>query len=110
MGWEERRNDGHFRAKNLKNKLNGKLQMNCVQFSLFTFAHRLVGDVLLGSAFLSYAGPFNQEFRTILLEQWKSELKTRSVPYSISIVLTELLTTPITVSQSEWLHYGNESI
>ena len=102
MGWVEKRSDGHSKVKNLKSKSDGKFVMAnlIIHFHLF---YRLVGDVLLGSAFLSYAGPFNQEFRTILLDQWKSELKTRHVPYTTSINLTELLTTPIIVSKHDWL-------
>ena len=58
---------------------------------------RLVGDVLLATGFLSYSGPFNQEFRTILLDAWKKELTSRKIPYSPEINLTEMLTDAATV-------------
>jgi len=61
---------------------------------------RLVGDVLLATGFLSYSGPFNQEFRNFLLEAWKKELKSRKIPYSSDINLTEMLTDPATVRQN----------
>jgi len=62
--------------------------------------YRLVGDVLLATGFLSYSGPFNQEFRNFLLEAWKKELKARKIPYSNDINLTEMLTDPATVRQN----------
>ena len=42
----------------------------------------LVGDVLLSTGFLSYAGPFNQEYRSLLLELWKQEMEEQLIPFS----------------------------
>ena len=44
--------------------------------------HKLVGDVLLATGFLSYAGPFNQEFRKQLMKNWKKEMSLNSIPFS----------------------------
>ena len=44
---------------------------------------RLVGDVLLSAAFVSYAGPFNMPMRTQLVEtKWLPDLIERAVPMS----------------------------
>lgn len=44
--------------------------------------HKLVGDVLVTTGFLSYAGPFNQEFRKFLMKQWKKEMSQNLIPFS----------------------------
>uniref|UniRef100_H2YDV7 Uncharacterized protein n=1 Tax=Ciona savignyi TaxID=51511 RepID=H2YDV7_CIOSA len=65
---------------------------------------RLVGDVLMATAFLSYAGPFNQEFRNLLMGgscfQWQKEMKMRRIPYSDGLNLIEMLTDSATIT--EW--------
>ena len=61
---------------------------------------RLVGDVLLASGFLSYCGPFNQEFRGQLLDGWKKELKNRKIPVSDNMNLIDMLTDSVTIA--EW--------
>nr|XP_055066586.1 dynein axonemal heavy chain 5 [Misgurnus anguillicaudatus] len=61
---------------------------------------RLVGDVLLATAFLSYSGPFNQEFRNLLLTDWQKEMKSRNIPFRTNLNLTEMLIDAPTVS--EW--------
>nr|XP_044988409.1 dynein axonemal heavy chain 5 [Jaculus jaculus] len=61
---------------------------------------RLAGDVLLATAFLSYAGPFNQEFRDLLLNDWKKEMKSRNIPFGSDLNLSDMLIDAPTVS--EW--------
>ena len=61
---------------------------------------RLVGDVLLSTGFLSYAGPFNQEFRQSLIQNWKGLLKNRNIPYTNALNVVEMLVD--TIETSEW--------
>lgn len=58
------------------------------------------GDVLLATAFLSYSGPFNQEFRNLLLGDWQREMRLRYIPFGTNLNLTEMLIDAPTVS--EW--------
>uniref|UniRef100_A0A669P7L0 AAA+ ATPase domain-containing protein n=1 Tax=Phasianus colchicus TaxID=9054 RepID=A0A669P7L0_PHACC len=60
----------------------------------------LVGNVLLATAFLSYSGPFNQEYRNLLLHLWKKEMNSSKIPYSNDLNLTSMLVDNATVS--EW--------
>ena len=56
--------------------------------------------MLVASGFLSYCGPFNQEFRGILMNNWKKELKTRQIPFSQWLNLTDMLSDTTTIG--EW--------
>lgn len=69
-----------------------------VQFKNET--QRLVGDVLYLTAFLSYTGPFNQEFRNILQTNWYDEIIAREIPASADINVIDRLTDNATVG--EW--------
>ncbi|CAH1796663.1 unnamed protein product [Owenia fusiformis] len=62
--------------------------------------NRLVGDVLLLTGFLSYSGPFNQEYRTRLLGDWQSEMARRKIPYSKDLNLIQSLVDNATIG--EW--------
>ncbi|XP_062336343.1 LOW QUALITY PROTEIN: dynein axonemal heavy chain 5-like [Osmerus eperlanus] len=60
----------------------------------------LVGDVLLATGFLSYAGPFNQEYRNLLLSQWRREMTSNHIPYSDDLNVISMLVDNATVG--EW--------
>uniref|UniRef100_A0A8C8RI05 Dynein axonemal heavy chain 5 n=1 Tax=Pelusios castaneus TaxID=367368 RepID=A0A8C8RI05_9SAUR len=65
---------------------------------------RLVGNVLLATGFLSYSGPFNQEYRNMLLQLWKTEMDQNKIPYSDDLNLISMLVDNATVA--EWSLQG----
>ncbi|KAF7265346.1 hypothetical protein GWI33_021235 [Rhynchophorus ferrugineus] len=65
---------------------------------------RLVGDVLLATGFLSYCGPYNQEFRAGLVNAWMNVLQTKAIPYTVDLNITNMLVESSTVS--EWTLQG----
>ncbi|KAM9416983.1 dynein axonemal heavy chain 5 isoform 1-T1 [Salvelinus alpinus] len=65
-----------------------------------TQIRHLVGDVLLATGFLSYAGPFNQEYRNLLLQLWRKEMGSHHIPYSDELNVISMLVDNATVG--EW--------
>lgn len=78
----------------------GKVVMLWFFFFFFPFLFLLWGNVLLATAFLSYSGPFNQEFRNLLLNDWQKEMKSRKIPFCSNLNLIEMLTDAPTIN--EW--------
>lgn len=63
--------------------------------------NRLVGNVAKASAFISYCGPFNAEFRNILNEQYfTDDLKSKNIPYSDEFNISAFLVDQVTIG--EW--------
>lgn len=60
----------------------------------------LLGDIVKLVGFLSYSGPFNQEYRTKIMKSWQNKLNMLNIPNSSHLVVTEKLTDPPTIS--EW--------
>jgi len=61
---------------------------------------RLLGDCLVGSAFLSYVGAFSWEFRNDLVQkEWLTNLKAKDVPLSEPFRLESLLTNDVEISR-----------
>lgn len=65
---------------------------------------RLVGDVLLATGFLSYCGPYNQDFRTALMKFWMQILKDKKIPYTMNVNIISMLVDNATIS--EWTLQG----
>ncbi|CAH8622846.1 unnamed protein product [Heterobilharzia americana] len=64
----------------------------------------LVGDVLVATGFLSYCGPFNQEFRQMLYQSWQRLLRQFNIPGSTIVNLISMLTQPTQLG--EWKIQG----
>ncbi len=61
---------------------------------------KLIGDTLLGSAFLSYCGPFSYEFRKrMIYDKWKGDILSRSINVSENFTVAGLLADELTISK-----------
>lgn len=86
-------------ATALINGLSGEQQRWTEQSASFKAEiERLIGDVLILTGFLSYTGPFNQEYRLILQHHWFNELSRRNIPVTANLNIIELLVDAPTVS------------
>lgn len=62
---------------------------------------RLIGDVAVSTAFMSYCGPFNSEFRNLLMkDNFIQDLTNSGIPVTLSLDLTSFLVEKTTVA--EW--------
>jgi len=63
--------------------------------------NRLVGNVAKASAFISYCGPFNADFRNILNDQYfTGDLKEKDIPFSDEFNISDFLVDAVTIG--EW--------
>ena len=61
---------------------------------------KLIGDCLLGAAFLSYCGPFSFDFRKrMIYETWKADIVEKKINVSEDFTVQKLLTTDQQISQ-----------
>ncbi|KAK0178414.1 hypothetical protein PV328_002364 [Microctonus aethiopoides] len=65
---------------------------------------KLVGDVLLATGFLSYCGPYNQQYRARLVTSWMDILTDREIPFTKNLNIISMLVDSATVS--EWTLQG----
>jgi len=54
----------------------------------------IAGDVLLSSAFVAYAGFFDQQTRTTLFDLWRAHLRQSAIKFRHDLALTEYLSSP----------------
>ncbi|RZC39074.1 dynein heavy chain 5, axonemal [Asbolus verrucosus] len=79
-------------------------KMNTATTLINGLGGRLVGDVLLATGFLSYCGPYNQEFRANLVSTWMDILQLKKIPYTVNLNITNMLVESATLS--EWTLQG----
>lgn len=54
----------------------------------------------MATGFLSYAGPFNQEFRSLMLKTWRKEMTGKKIPFTDELELVGMLVDNATIA--EW--------
>ena len=52
---------------------------------------RLIGDTLMACSFLSYSGPFNQQYRNDLISNWRSLMEEKKIPFTTSLQIVTML-------------------
>ncbi|XP_059059014.1 dynein axonemal heavy chain 10 [Achroia grisella] len=67
--------------------------------ALYVEQSRLIGNCLLASSFLSYAGPFSFSFRqTMIYEDWLGDVLERGIPLTTPFTIEKNLTNEVEIS------------
>uniref|UniRef100_A0A803W400 Dynein axonemal heavy chain 8 n=1 Tax=Ficedula albicollis TaxID=59894 RepID=A0A803W400_FICAL len=92
--------EGRLKIANAE-KDKAQAELDEKQAELDKVQAKLVGDILLCTGFLSYCGPFNQDFRNLLIKDlWEAELRAHKIPFSDDLNLISMLVDQPTIS--EW--------
>jgi hypothetical protein len=94
------------KIKHLNRVLKSKIFPFIRMKELFSLI-RLIGNAILVTAFLSYCGPFNQEFRQRMLNEWQKQIQQRVIPYSGNFNIIEQLNDEATVRSSSSSQYSS---
>ena len=90
------------RAEKLIGGLGGEMQRWTVTTRLLASGLvNLVGDTLLGAAFITFLGPFPRAFREVLLEKWQTMITQHGVNNSQSFNLISMFSDPVSIR--EWI-------
>ncbi|CAF4008631.1 unnamed protein product [Rotaria magnacalcarata] len=93
----KRRND----ANTLISGLTGeKIRWNEQNKAFEQSIEKLIGNSILVTAFLSYCGPYNQDFRQRMLNEWQKQIQQRTIPFSDNFDIIEQLNDEATIG--EW--------
>lgn len=58
---------------------------------------KLVGDIFMSGACVSYYGPFTGPFRDNLVKQWKDKCEELEIPHSEKFALEEVMGNPVEI-------------
>jgi dynein heavy chain len=93
------------RAEKLINGLSGEyIRWTKSIHDIENQSSTILGDVVISSAFLSYAGPFDAEYRSKLLTMWASDVKSKNMQMSQGFATSNFLSSSIDVR--EWNSQG----
>lgn len=71
-----------------------RIRWNTASHEFKSQMENIAGDVLLSSAFLAYAGFFDQQSRTTLFDLWRAHLRQSLIKFRPDLALTEYLSSP----------------
>ena len=84
------------RAEKLIGGLGGeKARWQETVITLEADLENVVGDVIVASGTVAYAGAFTSEYRTSLLEEWRKSLSKEGVPHSPGCDIRSVLENPV---------------
>ena len=65
---------------------------------------KVIGDVFLSAATISYLGPFTGQYRDPVIDGWKLKFEELAIPFTETYNLSSTLETPLVIR--EWIIEG----
>jgi len=70
----------------------------------------VIGDCMVATGMVSYAGPFTAEYRLELEEKWRKKLKELNIAFSPNISMKDVIGDPVTIRTWNVAGLPNDSL